>query len=305
MKFVGGIMNLTYLRTFYTTVKCNSMSKAAKQLHLTQPGVSIQIQKLENEINFKLLNRSNNGVSLTSAGEIIFQFAESMLSIEDNLQKKLSELKDINSKLLISCCKNLGEHIMPCSIYTFKEIHNNIDISMEIDNSSNVLKKLINLETNIGIIQGKPEDSKNLELIPLMADKLVLVGGKESNLSSINISNIETLPLIVREFGSSNKKLLESAFKEYDIDINKLNFILSLNSPQSIKSSISFGQGYAFLPSLTLNHELRNGSLKKIEIENMKLPFEYYIILRKNYKLNFYEEKFVNFLTSKKRCFCY
>lgn len=89
-------MNLTYLRSFYTTVKCNSISKAAKQLHLTQPGVSMQIQKLENDINFKLLNRSNTGVSLTSAGEIIFEFAESMLSIEDNLQKKLDELKNIN-----------------------------------------------------------------------------------------------------------------------------------------------------------------------------------------------------------------
>ncbi|MDZ5044265.1 LysR family transcriptional regulator, partial [Clostridium perfringens] len=111
-------MNLTYLRSFYTTVKCNSISKAAKQLHLTQPGVSMQIQKLENDINFKLLNRSNTGVSLTSAGEIIFEFAESMLSIEDNLQKKLYELKNINSKLIISCCKSLGEHVMPCSIYT-------------------------------------------------------------------------------------------------------------------------------------------------------------------------------------------
>lgn len=298
-------MNLTYLRSFYTTVKCNSMSKASKQLHLTQPGVSLQIQKLENEINFKLLNRSNNGVSLTSAGEIVFQFAESMLSIEDNLQKKLSELKNINSKLIISCCKNLGEHIMPCSIYTFKEIHNNINVSMEIDNSSNVLKKLLNLETNIGIVQGKPKDNKNLEIIPLMSDKLVLVGGKYTHFKSITIDNLKELPLITREDGSANKELLTIALKENKIDINKLNFVLSLNSPQSIKSSISFGQGYAFLPSKTLNHELRSGALKKIKIENIQLPFEYYIVLRKNYKLDYYEEKFVDFLTSKKRCFCY
>ncbi|HJF36646.1 MAG TPA: LysR family transcriptional regulator, partial [Clostridium perfringens] len=174
-------MNLTYLRSFYTTVKCNSISKAAKQLHLTQPGVSMQIQKLENDINFKLLNRSNTGVSLTSAGEIIFEFAESMLSIEDNLQKKLDELKNINSKLIISCCKSLGEHVMPCSIYTFKEIHYKTDISMEIDNTSDILKKLTNHETNIGIIQGKPSDCKNLELIPLMTDNLVLVGGRNTS----------------------------------------------------------------------------------------------------------------------------
>ena len=298
-------MNLTYLRSFYTTVKCNSISKASKKLHLTQPGVSMQIQKLENDINFKLLNRSNTGVSLTSAGEILFEFAESMLSIEDNLQKKLDELKNTNSKLIISCCKSLGEHVMPCSIYTFKEIHYKIDISMEIDNTSDILKKLTNHETNLGIIQGKPKDFKNLEFIPLMEDKLVLVGGKNTPFKSLNIEKLSSLPLITREEGSSNKFLIEEGLKENHVDIDKLNFVLSLNSPQSIKSSVSFGQGYSFLPEISLNHELRSGELKKINIEDLSLPFKYYIALRKNYKLDYYEEKFVDFLSSKKRCFCY
>lgn len=298
-------MNLTYLRSFYTTVKCNSISKASKKLHLTQPGVSMQIQKLENDINFKLLNRSNTGVSLTSAGEILFEFAESMLSIEDNLQKKLDELKNTNSKLIISCCKSLGEHVMPCSIYTFKEIHYKIDISMEIDNTSDILKKLTNHETNLGIIQGKPKDFKNLEFIPLMEDKLVLVGGKNTPFKSLNIEKLSSLPLITREEGSSNKFLIEEGLKENHVDIDKLNFVLSLNSPQSIKSSVSFGQGYSFLPEISLNHELRSGELKKINIEDLSLPFKYYIVLRKNYKLDYYEEKFVDFLSSKKRCFCY
>lgn len=298
-------MNLTYLRSFYTTVKCNSISKAAKQLHLTQPGVSMQIQKLENDINFKLLNRSNTGVSLTSAGEIIFEFAESMLSIEDNLQKKLDELKNINSKLIISCCKSLGEHVMPCSIYTFKEIHYKTDISMEIDNTSDILKKLTNHETNIGIIQGKPSDCKNLELIPLMTDNLILVGGRNTSFKSVNVEELYKLPLITREDGSANKLLVESSLKKNKINIDNLNFVLSLNSPQSIKSSVSFGQGYSFLPAISLNHELRSGELKKIDINDLKLPFQYYIALRKNYKLDYYEQKFVDFLTSKKRCFCY
>lgn len=298
-------MNLTYLRSFYTTVKCNSMSKAAKQLHLTQPGVSMQIQKLENEINFKLLNRSNTGVSLTDAGKIILEFAESMLSIEDNLQKRLDELKNVNSKLIISCCKCLGEYAMPCNIYTFKEINSNIDISMEIDNSSNILKKLTNHETNIGIIQGKPSCVKNLKLIPLMNDKLVLVGGRNTDFKSIDIDELKELPLITREDGSANKALVEDMLKENGINVDNLNSVLSLNSPQSIKSSIEFGQGYSFLPVISLNRELRNGSLKKIEINDINLSFQYYIALRKNYKLDYHEQKFVDFLSSKKRCFCY
>ncbi|ELC8442267.1 LysR family transcriptional regulator [Clostridium perfringens] len=298
-------MNLTYLRSFYTTVKCNSISKAAKQLHLTQPGVSMQIQKLENETNFKLLNRSNTGVSLTEAGEIIFEFADSMLSIEDNLQKKLNELKNVKSKLIISCCKSLGEHVMPCSIYTFKEIHYNTDISMEIDNTSNILKKLSNHETNMGIIQGNPNTNNDFEIIPLMPDKLILVGGKGTTIKTLNIDELYKLPLIVREEGSANKLILETILKDNGIDTKSLNSVLSLNSPQSIKSSIAFGQGYSFLPEISITHELRGGSFKKINLENIDMPFKYYIVFRKNYKLNYYEQKFVDFLTSKKRCFCY
>ncbi|WP_195988933.1 LysR family transcriptional regulator [Clostridium sp. D53t1_180928_C8] len=298
-------MNLTYLRSFYTTVKCNSISRAAKQLHMTQPGVSIQIQKLENEMNSKLLNRSNTGVSLTEAGKIIFEFSESMLSLEDNLEKKLTELKNIKSKLAISCCKSLGEHVIPCSIYTFKEIHCNIDISMDIDNTSDILKKLSNHETNIGIIQGEPNNSENFEIIPLLSDNLILVGGKNNDIKSISINELYNLPLIVRENGSANKSILKESMKNNSINFNNLNIVLSLNSPQSIKSSISFGHGYSFLPEVSLTHELRSGVFKKINVNNIKFPFEYYIVFRKNYILAPYEEKFIDFLTSKKRCFCY
>lgn len=301
-------MNLTYLRSFYTTVECNSISKAAKKLHLSQPGLSMQVQKLENELNFKLLNRSNAGVSLTEAGSIIFEFAEHMLSLEDNLQKKLQaldELKNVKSKLYLSCCKSLGEQVIPCSIYTFKEIHSNADISMEIDNTSNILKKLANHETNIGIIQGNTNIDENFETIPLMSDKLVLVGGKNTNFKSITIDNLYDLPLLLREEGSGTRLLLEENLKNNDINPDKLNIVLSLNSPQSIKSSISFGQGYAILPEITLIHELRNGDLKKININNIKFPFTYYIAFRKGYKLTHFEQTFVAFLTSKKKCFCY
>ena len=71
-------MNITYLRSFYTTVKFNSISKAAKELHLTQPGLSMQLQSLENEIGSKLLNRSNKGVELTDEGAVVSEYAGNM-----------------------------------------------------------------------------------------------------------------------------------------------------------------------------------------------------------------------------------
>jgi len=293
------------VRSFYTTVKCNSISKAAMNLHLTQPAVSMQIQKLENEMNFKLLNRSNTGVTLTEAGAILFEFSESMLSLEDSLQRKLNELKNVKTNLSICCCKSLGEHIIPCSIYTFKEIHYSIDISLEIHNTSDILKKLTNHEINIGIIQGTPSTDTNFEIIPLMSDKLILVGGKDTDIKSVTIDELYKLPLILREEGSTNRLILKNSLENHGFDFEKLNLVLSFNSPQSIKSSITYGQGYSFLPELSITHELRSGVFKKVNLENIEFPFKYYIVLRKDYKLAPYEQKFIDFLTSKKRCFCY
>lgn len=298
-------MNLIYLRSFYTTVKCNSISKAAKELHLSQPGLSMQLQSLENEIGSKLLNRSNRGVDLTDEGKLVFEFSESMLSLQDNLEMKLKNLKQNKSKLSLSACKSLGEQILPCSIYTFKEIHFNIDVSMDVDSSSNIIKKLLNHDTNVGIIHELENIPDTLNTEKIMSDKLVLVGGKDSSIDSISLYKLTSLPLILREEGSGTLSLLEKYLKNNGLSINNLNVLLSLNSPESIKSSVISGRGYTFLPELSITHELRTGTLKKIKIEDTQIPFDYFLVLRKNYCLADSEEKFLNFLTSKKRCFCY
>ncbi|MGG7179222.1 LysR substrate-binding domain-containing protein [Clostridium paraputrificum] len=297
-------MNLVSLRSFYTTVKFNSISKAAKELHLTQPGLSMQLQSLENEIGAKLLNRSNKGVGLTEEGSLVYEYAHSMLSLEDNLQIDLKNLKNKKSKLLISSCKSIGEHILPCSIYTFKEIHFNIDISMEIDNSSNVLKKLMDHTTNIAIIQDMIVPD-NISTIPIMSDRLILVGGKNTKKNSISLSELTSIPLILREEGSGILALLEKSLKENLLTLSNLNILLSLNSLESIKSSVASGRGYSFLPESVVSHELRTGTLQKINIEELDIPFNYYVAFRKNYLFTDYENKFLDFLTSKKRCFCY
>lgn len=305
MKFRGSEqMNLTYLRSFYITVKCNSISKAAKQLHLTQPGLSMQLQSLENDIGENLLNRSNKGVALTEEGKVVFEYAESMLSLQDNLERNLKNLRNKKSKLFISSCKSIGEHILPCSIYTFKEIHFNIDISMEIDNSYNVIKNLTNHATNIAIIQDM-DVPDNVSTTPIMPDKLILVGGRNITKSSISIKELTELPLVLREEGSGILALLEKALQNKLISLDDLNILISLNSLESIKSSVASGRGYSFLPESVVTHELRTGALRQITIEGLEIPYNYYIAFRKNYNFTDHEEKFVQFLTSNKRCFCY
>ncbi|GAA0732025.1 LysR family transcriptional regulator [Clostridium oceanicum] len=296
-------MNLEYLQAFYTTVKFNSISKAAKHLHVTQPGLSMQLRNLEKDLKVKLLTRSNKGVELTEEGSVVFDYASTMLSIQGNIQRDLKNLKDNSPKLIIGSCKSVGEYALPCSVYTFKKTYTELDIQLEVNNSSEIIKKLRDHTINIGIIQYF-DRLDDLELNTIVTDELVLVGNSKVLKNTITLDEFKKLPLILREKNSGTRHLIEDFLKNKDLDINDLNIIYDLNSPQAIKSSIISGKGYSLLPKLTIVQELKEKTLKTVSVENFSTFFNYYITYRKNYDLTEYEKMFIDFIISSKRGFC-
>lgn len=296
-------MNFEYLKSFYMTVKCNSISKAAAALHLTQPGLSMQLKNLEREIGVELLTRSNKGVELTEEGKIVYNYANTILSIKGNIERDLRRLQENNPKLIIGSCKTVGEYALPCSIYLFKKLHNEVDINVELMNSTEVIDKLLDHTINIGIIQDNPKKD-NIVTKYIVSDELVLVGRTSGNKRMVTKEELKEMPLILREKTSSTRYLVEKALQEEGINIEELNIIYDLNSPEAIKSSISAGNGFSFMPKLIIKKELKEGSLEQIQVDNLKIAFDYYIAYRKDYIFTEYEQRFVDFTTSSRRGFC-
>lgn len=296
-------MNLEYLHSFYVTVKFNSISKAADKLHLTQPGLSIQLKNLEKDLGVTLLNRSNKGVEMTEEGKVIFDYAHTLLDMKGNIERDLKSLHEDVPTLIIGSCKSVGEYALPCSIYTFKKFYKEIDIHMQIDNSQEVIKKLCDHTINIGVVQYDPKKD-NISTKTIISDELVLVGSGYNNTDKISLEELKSLPLILREDGSGTRDLILSSLKEKNINLRDLNVIYNLNSPEAIKSSISSNKGFSFLPKLIIKKELKEHYLKKIEVDGFKIDFNYYIVCRKNYILTSYEQTFVDFIISNKRGFC-
>ncbi|NFH15378.1 LysR family transcriptional regulator [Clostridium botulinum] len=296
-------MNFEYLQSFYITVKCNSISKAAEALHLTQPGLSMQLKNLEKEIGADLLIRSNKGVRPTEEGKIIYNYADTILSMKDNIERDIKNIKKTRPKLIISSCKSVGEYALPCSIYIFKKFNKEVDIDMEILNSTEVMEKLCDHSSNIGIIQDLPKD-KSIDAKLITSDELILVGNNRYNKDNITLEELKNLPLILREKTSSATYLVKKALSEKGVSIEDLNIVYNINSPEAIKSSICAGKGFAFLPKLTVKKELKKESIKHINLENIDIKFNYYVIFRKNYVFTKYEKMFVDFIISRKRGFC-
>lgn len=296
-------MDLEYLKSFYMTVKYNSISKAAQVLHLTQPGLSGQIKSLESELGVSLLNRSNKGVELTEEGKVVFDYADTLLSIQGNIKRDLINLQQDQPKLMIGACKSVGEYALPCSIFTFKHLHGEVDIHMEVINSAEVIQKLQDHTINIGIIQYDPKDD-NIVTLPIISDELLLVGNSANSPKKISIEELKQIPLILREHNSGTRYVIEKSLEENNVDVGELNVIYDLNSPEAIKSSILSGKGFSFLPKIAIAQELKKQSIQTVQVVGLKIFFCYYIASRKKYTFTEFEKMFVDFIISNKRGFC-
>ena len=296
-------MNLQYLESFYTAVKYNSISKAAAALHMTQPGLSLQLKNLENEMGTKLLLRSNKGVKLTEEGKVVYNYASTILSIKGNIKRDLNSLKESHPKLIVGSCRAVGEYALPCSIYIFKKFYSDVEIQVKLMNSSEVIKKLLDHTINIGILQDRPETDRVVTKT-IISDELVLVGHNWDGKKTISVQELKQIPLILREKESSTTYLLEKALQEAGVNMDQMNIIYSLDSPAAIKSSVSAGDGFSFLPKLMIKKELKDGTLKQIAVQDLHICFHYHLAYRKEDMLTECEKKFVDFILSNRRGFC-
>ena len=297
-------MNLDYLKTFYTTVKENSISKTAKLLHMSQPGVSVQLQALEKELGFQLLVRSNKGVVLTDAGRIVYDYAVSLLSIQKDIERDLHSLRTHIQEMVVSSCTSVGSYSLPCSLYLFKKKYPNIKVLLDICNSETVIKNLLSNTSHIGIIEGNPNNLR-IETLKVTTSNLLFICAKKiCRYKSITLSQLHEIPLIVREKGSGSRKCLEDSLRQNGLILEDMNVVMELTSTEAIKSAIFAGKGYALMPELTVKHELMSGVLKNVEIENTNLESQYYLAYVKGKAPKGAEKDFFDFIKSARRGFC-
>lgn len=297
-------MDITYLKSFYTTAGCNSISKAAKELHLTQPGLSIQLQSLESSLGKTLFNRSNKGVELTPEGQIVFKYAKAILALESNMYEDFKNLANQQKHLTLGACTSLADYALPCSAYTFQQIHPNIDIHIESTTSSEVLQKIKNQELNIGIIQSY-EPLADIVEIPIIESQILLVQNSKMPQIPITFDDLGHIPFISRDDACFITRSVAKELETHGTHFKDLNIIFKLNSNEAIKSALLHQNAYAFIPEMVIKHELQNQTLKKVPLDGLSIACNYVLIYRKDYDLNPQEQSFINFITSSRRCFCY
>jgi DNA-binding transcriptional LysR family regulator len=299
----GVLVNFEYLELFHVVILHSSISKAAKQLHLSQPALSMQIQALEKELGTQLLIRSTKGVQLTPAGEILYNYTKSILSLKENIQRDIQNIQK-RPQLLLGFCTTIGEYLLPSNLFLYKDRNPNIEIHVEICNTPGVIEKLLNHTVRLGIIKGIPQDfDQEIEITKFLRDKLVLVVQPDfwkkinkNDSDSITIKELLQYPLVIREKGSGTRRIVEEALKNIGMKLEDCNIVVEYNSPQAVKTSVLSGQGLCFAPTHIVEDEINRGKFKIIELRGIELLCQYYIAYLKDTKLNIHEKVFLDFL---------
>ncbi|MFO7820295.1 MAG: LysR family transcriptional regulator [Halanaerobacter sp.] len=301
-------MNLDYLKSFYCIAKCNSISKASEKLHITQPGLSSQLKKLEDDLGHTLLNRSNKGTSLTTVGELVFDYAKLIFKLEENLYNDIKKISADKNKLSIAACQNFGSFYFSSKIHQFEELYENTNVTINTYNSSKVFQNVLNHNYDMGIMVGSDncrhiangENCEHISMTQFFEDELILCVNSSYPKDTITITDLLEIPVIIREKSSGTYSLIKEFIENIGLSIENLNISFSSNSINITKDSVLNSSACAFFPKSAVNFELDNDLLKELRLENLdsdlKISLNYSFIKRNDYILSPCEEKFKDFI---------
>ncbi|TXD84075.1 LysR family transcriptional regulator [Subsaximicrobium wynnwilliamsii] len=271
------------LQVFLSVAMRLSFSKAAEDLHITQPAITRHIKLLEEHFNQKLFERKGNSIALTKAGDLLVVHSKRLKSLHEALQFDMNALIDKTAgELRISASTTIAQYVLPMVLADFRKKYPKIKISLNSDNTEKVEQNLLQQNAEIGFIEGQ---SKNRELAyhEFLRDEIVLVVAKGHSLynaKAITSKNLQSLPMILREKGSGTLEFISNALKAIGIPMTALQVEIHLGSSESIKSYLKDRQSVAFLSVNSVLDELASGDLGIVDVENFSIERPFNIIFK-------------------------
>ena len=291
------------LQVFHTVARQLSFTKAAEQLFMTQPAVTFQVKQLEEHFNARLFERSHGRIALTPAGELVLDYAERILGLSAELDKRVSELTGaVSGPLLLGCSMTIAEFILPRVLGEFKARHPQVQAHMTVANSETIENRVADHTIDLGLIES-PSHLPGLHTEACCDDELVMIcapGYKLASLKSVTAKEIAGEPYISRESGSGTRQFADNYFRESGVAPEDLNIVMELGSPEAIKGVVETGIGVAIMSSATVTKELRLGSLVALPLEPRLIRTLSLVYPREKFRSRLLST-FVEFATAKMR----
>jgi DNA-binding transcriptional LysR family regulator len=294
--------SLNSFLVFHKVAKFRSFSRAAEELFISQPAVSKHIRELEQKIGLGLIRRGRGGFDLTEAGEILFKHTHKISSHLQEIENALGNLKkDHHGVLKIGTTESYSKCLMPKLLSEFQTSHPSIKIALEVGNSEEIEKSLLDYKNDLGLI-GAVKASSKFELVPFLREELVLIVSPNHPLGkrkAVSLKEIEGYPFIIRAKGSTTRKIVLQAFKDLDI---RPSLLMEAGSSEFIKQWVSEGKGVSVIVKRIGEDEEKRGMIKTIPLLE-KLYLEVAVLYLKEERANPVIKAFTRYIENKGRDF--
>jgi aminoethylphosphonate catabolism LysR family transcriptional regulator len=268
-------MRYVQLRAFHHVAVHGGFSRAAEAMFLTQPAVSDQVRKLEEEYDVLLFNRHKKQVTLTEAGQRLLEITRRMFDIEQQALELLSESRALRSGTLRIVAD--AAHHMLHILTRFRETYPGISISLQSGNTETVVSNLYSYEADIGVLGGAPS-SRDFELVRLNATPIVAFVAADHHLAtrtSLTIAELAREPLVMRERGSKTRQKLEERAAELGIELRPA---IEAEGREAVREIVAAGGGVGFVSAAEFGQE---GRLVRIPIDGPEMLMEESLICLK------------------------
>ena len=258
---------LNQLQVFLKITQTLSVTKAAEELNLSQPAVSIQLKNFQDQFDIPLTELVGRRIYITDFGKEIAHLAEDILQQVAAINYKMPSHKgQLTGRLKLSTVST-GMSVMPHFLSPFLKQHKNLDLVMDVTNRGRVIESLEQNTVDfslISILPGVPV----VEKLDLLENRLYLVGHSKERFKKTPYSKhiLKELPLIFREKGSGTRQVMESFIERNNLAVNQK---MELTSNDAVKQAVMADLGYSIMPLIGIKNELQNGSLQIIPVQGL------------------------------------
>lgn len=284
------------LQVFISVARNLNFTKAAAELHISQPAVSKHIQELESYYGVQLFERMGSRVLLTTSGMIFLDHANAIIERYRALQLEMNLLTgNFSGTLRIGASTTIAQYVLPGIIARFISRFPDLRLTVQSGNSQQVEDALNQHHIDLGLVEGSSRHA-GLRYVHYLDDELVVVtSAQNSARDQISLGELCLLPLVLRESGSGTLEVIEKLFAGHGVKISQLNIMLRMGSTEAIKAFLgNFPSAYAIISIAAVANELVDNKLRVIDVEGVELRREFAFVVTQGAH-NDIAERFMSF----------
>jgi len=289
---------LRQLQVFEKVASHLNYSRAAEELYLSQPAVSMQIKQLEGHIGLPLFEQMGKKVFLTEAGRELFQYARNISHQIVEMEAVFDEMKGLGQGKLTLSVVNTANYFTPQLLAKFCRRYPGINVNLHVANRDAVLKQLADNSTDLAIM-GQPPDGIDVSAESFLDNPLVVIAAPSHPLASIKrvkFSRLATETFLSREQGSGTRSAMERIFADHNI---QPHISMEMETNEAIKQAVQAGMGLGILSLHSIELELETKRLVMLNVDHFPLIRHWFVAHRSNKRLSGAALAFKKFLLTK------